>query len=85
MEVFLNQYLLYLLNTYDIPEIETIKIATFADDISVLTKGSTIKETTGNLQNGINSMSIWLKEWLTKNPLALALPTNDCTNKKNSE
>lgn len=47
---------IYLLYTYDIPEIDNIKLATFVDDTAVLTIYLTMEETSADLQNEINSI-----------------------------
>lgn len=55
--------MLYLLYTCDIPETNTIKLATFADDTAVLALGNTIEETTANLQSAVNKINAWTKKW----------------------
>ena len=50
---------LYLLYTCDIPIVENIKLATFADDTAVLA----IEETTTNLQGAVDSINTSTKRW----------------------
>ena len=55
--------ILYLLYTRDVPTSENHTTATFADDTAILAIGSTVKESTENLQNALNSIADWTKKW----------------------
>jgi hypothetical protein len=54
---------LYLLYTYDVPQTANTKIATFADDTSVMAVGENIEEATDKLQQAINAINSWTKQW----------------------
>ena len=55
--------ILYLLYTNDIPDTGITDIATFADDTALLAVGYTTKETTSKLQQTVNEVSEWTKNW----------------------
>lgn len=57
---------LYLLYTCDIPNLENVTIATFADDTAILAVGNSSEEATEKLQNAINQINNWTKRWRTK-------------------
>jgi hypothetical protein len=54
---------LYLLYTHDIPETANTKIATFADDTAVMAVGENIEEARAKLQQAINAINSWTKQW----------------------
>lgn len=58
--------ILYLIYTSDIPVMEDIKVATFADDTSLMATGRDIAESTAKLQQANNSISKWCKSWKIK-------------------
>lgn len=58
--------ILYLIFTSDLPEIENIKIATFADDTSLMATGRDIFESTSKLQEASDAISNWCKTWKIK-------------------
>jgi hypothetical protein len=53
---------LYLLFTSDLPELENITVATFADDTAILTVSSSNVESTGKLQTALNQIQKWTKK-----------------------
>lgn len=55
--------LLYLLYTRDIPREDGTTLATFADDTAILAVGKTIEETTAKLQNALNKVNQWTRDW----------------------
>lgn len=58
--------ILYLLYTCDMPQLENVTIATFADDTALLAVGSDIQEVTNKLQIASNRLCNWTKKWKTK-------------------
>lgn len=58
--------ILYLIYTSDLPEIEDIKVATFADDTSLMATGRNIVESSTKLQEANYSISNWCKSWKIK-------------------
>lgn len=58
--------LLYLIYTSDLPVLEGIKVATFADDTALMATGRNIFESTTKLQEANNSISNWCKLWKIK-------------------
>lgn len=58
--------ILYLIYTSDIPQIENVILATFADDTSVMAVGSNIKEATDQLQAANDEISDWCLKWKIK-------------------
>ena len=58
--------ILYLIYTSDLPIPENIKVATFADDTSLLATGRDIVESTSKLQEANNAISNWCKSWKIK-------------------
>ena len=58
--------ILYLLYTSDLPEMENIKVATFADDTSLMATGRNIVESTSKLQEANDAISHWCKTWKIK-------------------
>ena len=58
--------ILYLIYTSDLPELENIKVATFADDTSLMATGRDILESTSKLQEANDSISNWCKTWRIK-------------------
>lgn len=58
--------LLYLIYTSDLPEIENIKVATFADDTSLMALGRNIADSTSKLQEANNSITNWCRQWKIK-------------------
>jgi hypothetical protein len=54
---------LYLLYTYDVSQIVNTKIATFADDTAVMAVGENIEKATDKLQQAINTIHFWTKQW----------------------
>ena len=55
--------ILYLLYTCDIPQAESVTIATFADDIACLAVGNTIEQATSRLQTACNQITEWSEKW----------------------
>jgi hypothetical protein len=51
--------ILYLLYTSDLPKLEKSTVATFADDMAILTVGSSNEESRGKLQTAINQIKKW--------------------------
>jgi hypothetical protein len=49
--------ILYLLYTSDLPKLENSTVATFAEDIAILTVGSSNEESTGKLPTAINQIT----------------------------
>ena len=47
---------LYLLHTSNLPNLENISVATFADDTAILTVGSSNEESKEKLQTAINQI-----------------------------
>lgn len=58
--------ILYLIYTSDLPITENVKVATFADDTSLLATGRDIVESTSKLQEANNAVSNWCKSWKIK-------------------
>lgn len=58
--------LLYLIYTSDLPIMENIKVATFADDTALMATGRNIVESTSKLQDANDSISNWCKSWKIK-------------------
>lgn len=58
--------ILYLIYTSDLPEMENIKVATFADDTSLMATGRDVFESTSKLQEANDSISSWCKSWKIK-------------------
>ncbi|KMQ83660.1 reverse transcriptase [Lasius niger] len=58
--------MLYLIFTSDLPVIENIKVATFADDTSLLATGRNIVESSTKLQEANDSITNWCKLWKIK-------------------
>lgn len=58
--------ILYLLYTSDLPEIENVTVATFADDTAILAVGPSVKESTKKLQEASNNISKWTNKWKIK-------------------
>lgn len=58
--------ILYLVYTSDLPEMENIKVATFADDTALMATGRNIEESTSKLQEANNSITNWCKSWKIK-------------------
>jgi hypothetical protein len=54
---------LYLLYIYDVLQTANTKIATFADDTAVMAVGESIEEATDKLQQAINTINSWTKQW----------------------
>lgn len=57
---------LYLIYTSDLPVMQNIKVATFADDTSLMATGRDIVESTSKLQEANDSISNWCKLWKIK-------------------
>ena len=57
---------LYLLFTADIPKSKDTLIATFADDTAILTTGINTRYSTMKLQNSLNKITSWCKQWRIK-------------------
>ena len=57
---------LYLLFTSDLPTSNDIIIGTFADDTAVLASAYNPTLASKKLQNHLNSISVWLKQWRIK-------------------
>lgn len=55
--------ILYLLYTCDIPDIQNVTIATFADDTAILAIGYDNVETAAKLQEACNRVTDWTKRW----------------------
>lgn len=58
--------LLFLIYTSDIPEAENTTIATFADDVAILSINQNPRTASENLQDHLNSLSIWYRKWRTQ-------------------
>ena len=58
--------ILYLIYTSDLPVMENIKVATFADDTALMATGRDINESTSKLQGANDSISNWCKSWKIK-------------------
>ena len=58
--------ILYLIYTSNIPVLNNVKVATFADDTALLATGKNINESTSKLQEANNSISNWCKTWKIK-------------------
>ena len=58
--------ILYLIYTSDIPVLNNVKVATFADDTVLLATGKNINESTSKLQEANNSISNWCNIWNIK-------------------
>lgn len=54
---------LYLIYTSDIPQTDNTIMATFADDTAILSSDPDPNRATENLQNHINLLDDWLKQW----------------------
>lgn len=57
---------LYLLYTCDMPELEDVTVATFADDTAIMATGKSHKEAVEKAQRGINRFYDWTKKWRIK-------------------
>lgn len=57
---------LYLLYTRDIPEDNSIMMATFADDTAILAVDDTVEEATNKLQMALNKVKNWTQRWRIK-------------------
>lgn len=58
--------ILYLLFTYDLPNNQNCVTATFADDTAILSVGTTILESTTQLQQTLNEIYNWTMKWHIK-------------------
>ena len=58
--------ILYLIYTSDLPVMENIKVATFADDTALMATGRNLIESTSKLQEANDSISNWCKSWKMK-------------------
>lgn len=58
--------MLYLIYTCDLPEMRNIKVATFADDTSLMATGSNIIDSTAKLQEANDIIANWCKLWKIK-------------------
>lgn len=58
--------LLYLIYTSDLPVMENIKVATFADDTALMATGSNVVQSTTKLQEANNAITNWCKTWKIK-------------------
>ena len=72
---------LYLLYTSDLPKLENSTVATFADNIAILTVDNSDEESTGKLQTAINQIQKWTEKngtssLMTPNRFILTLPTD---------
>jgi len=69
-----------LLFTRDLPNLENGPVATFADDTTILTVGSSNEECAGKLQATINQIQKWTKNGTSNlmnlNRFILTLPTD---------
>jgi hypothetical protein len=54
---------LYLLYTCDVPQTANTKILTFADNTAIMAVGENIEEATDKLQQAINAINSWTKQW----------------------
>lgn len=72
---------LYLLYTCDLPHIDNVTIATFADDTAILAVGNDAAEATEILQQASNQITRWTKTWKIKLNENKSTHTN-FTNKK---
>ena len=54
---------LYLLFTYDMPTTNDVKLATFADDTTLITSCNTMSESVSNLQAAADRIFSWTKTW----------------------
>lgn len=54
--------ILYLLYTYDLPQIENVRIVTFADNTSILAVGKEQQEATQKLQQASDRITDWAKD-----------------------
>jgi hypothetical protein len=61
-----------------VPQTANTEIATFADDTAIMAVGGNIEEATGKLQQAINMVNSWTKQWRIilneKNQFILILP-----------
>jgi hypothetical protein len=46
-----------------VPQTANTKIVTFADDTAIMEVGENIKEATDKLQQAINAVNSWTKQW----------------------
>jgi len=68
--------LLYLLQTADVPPTQDTLMATFADDIAILSTDPDPVRTTEKLQHHLNLLQNWLEQWRIKvNPTKCAQVT----------
>jgi hypothetical protein len=58
--------ILYLLYTSDIPKVENVTIATFADDTAILSVDSDVMKATSKLQRANDQIFHWTKKWKIK-------------------
>jgi folylpolyglutamate synthase/dihydropteroate synthase len=56
-------WVLYLLYIYDVPQTANTKAAIFADETAVMAVGENIEEATDKLQQAINAVNSWIKQW----------------------
>lgn len=57
---------LYLLYTYDLPELDNNTVATFADDTAIIAVGKDNTVTANSLQSAINKFQNWTNKWKLK-------------------
>lgn len=57
---------MYLIYTSDLPVIDNIKVATFADDTALMASGRSIEESSSKLQEANNTITNWCKRWKIK-------------------
>jgi hypothetical protein len=57
---------LYVLYTSDLPRIENVTTATFADDTAILASSADPIKATETLQKGLNLVTEWLRKWRIK-------------------
>lgn len=58
--------ILYSLYTADLPEMEELTTATFADDTAILARNSDPQLASEVLQKGLNKITDWMSEWRIK-------------------
>lgn len=58
--------ILYSLYTADLPEVEEVTIATFADDTAIMSSNSNPKLASETLQRGLEKISEWMNNWRIK-------------------
>lgn len=57
---------LYLLYTSDLPEMDDVMVATFADDTALLAVGQNVDISTNKLQQATDKLYKWTKDWKIK-------------------